>query len=127
MSLHDTGAEAWERRLIERLRAHRDRLRSLHEQDRAAGLARVWLPEALERKYPGAGVSWEWFWLFPSRQLSLDPHAGVQRRHHVPDGAFQFAIRQAARKAGLHKRVIWRVYRELSGSRLPGCPPPKRR
>ena len=47
--------------LVERLRAHRDRLRGLYDQDRAAGLAGVWLPEALERKYPGAGTSWEWF------------------------------------------------------------------
>jgi hypothetical protein len=79
--------------LVERLRAHRDRLRSLHEQDRAAGLAGVWLPEALQRKYPGAGVSWEWFWFFPSRQVSLDPHAGVERRHHVPEDTFQLAMR----------------------------------
>ena len=50
--------------LVERLRSHRDRLRGLHEEDRAAGLAGVWLPEALARKYPGAGVSWEWFWFF---------------------------------------------------------------
>src|SRR5205085_7354699 len=48
--------------LVERLRAHRDRLRGLHEQDRAAGLAGVWLTEALARKYPKASVSWEWFW-----------------------------------------------------------------
>ena len=47
--------------LVEGLRAHRDRLRDLHEQDRRAGLAGVWLPEALSRKYPGTGVSWEWF------------------------------------------------------------------
>src|SRR5882672_2207218 len=87
--------------LIERLRAHRDRLRSLHEQDRAADLAGVWLPEALARKYPGAGVSWEWFWFFPSRQTSLDPHAGVERRHHLLEGAFQLAVRGAARKARL--------------------------
>jgi hypothetical protein len=39
------------------------------------------LPEALERKYPGAGVAWEWFWLFPSRQLLRDPHSGLRRRH----------------------------------------------
>jgi site-specific recombinase XerD len=37
--------------LAERLRAHRDRLRGLYDQDRAAGLAGVWLPEALERKW----------------------------------------------------------------------------
>ena len=91
--------------LVERLRAHRDRLRGLHQADRAAKLAGVWLPEALERKYPGAGVSWEWFWFFPSRQLSLDPHAGVPRRHHLLEGALQLAVRDAARAAGLNKRV----------------------
>ena len=67
-------------KLVARLRAHRDRVRGLYEEDRAQSLAGVWLPEALERKYPGAGVSWEWFWLFPSRQTSRDPHSGWQRR-----------------------------------------------
>jgi hypothetical protein len=28
--------------------------------------------EALERKYPGAGMSWEWHWLFPSRQVGCE-------------------------------------------------------
>lgn len=91
--------------LVERLAAHRDRVRGVHEEDRGAGLAGVWLPEALERKYAGAGVSWEWFWLFPSRQLMRDPHSGLFRRHHVLDATFQRAIRQAARAARLNKRV----------------------
>ena len=64
-------------KLVEGLRAHRDRVRGLYEADRAAGLAGVWLPEALERKYPGAGTSWEWHWLFPSRQVMRDPHSGL--------------------------------------------------
>src|SRR5882724_4447736 len=42
-------------KLVDRLRAHRDRLHGLHEQDRAAATAGVWMPEALEQKYPGAG------------------------------------------------------------------------
>src|SRR6266576_2693310 len=104
--------------LVERLRAHRDRLRGLHEQDRAAGLAGVWLPEALARKYPGAGVSWEWFWLFPSRQTSLDPHAGVERRHHLLEGAFQLAVRDAARKARLNRRVTPRTLRHSFATHL---------
>jgi integrase len=75
-------------------------------------LAGVWLPEALERKYPGAATSWEWFWFFPSRQVSLDPHAGVNRRHHLLDGAFQLAVRAAARRAGLNKRVTPHTLRQ---------------
>jgi len=45
-------------KLRDSLRAHRDRLLRLHEEDRAAGLAGVWLPEVLERKCPGAGKDW---------------------------------------------------------------------
>lgn len=93
------------RTLVERLRAHRERLRKQYEEDRAQNLPGVWLPEALERKYPKAGESWEWQWFFPSRQLMNDPRSGIRRRHHVLDATFQHAIRQAAIKARLHKRV----------------------
>lgn len=105
-------------KLVERLRAHRDRVRSLHEQDRATGLAGVWLPEALERKYPGAGISWEWFWFFPSRQIMRDPHSGLQRRHHVLDATFQHAVREAVKAARLDKRATPHTLRHSFATHL---------
>jgi len=104
--------------LVERLEEHRERLRGMFDQDRSLGLAGVWLPEALERKYPKAGVSWEWFWFFPSRQLMHDPHSGLQRRHHVLDATFQHAIREAAKAGRLNKRVTPHTLRHSFATHL---------
>jgi site-specific recombinase XerD len=97
--------------LLEPLRAHRERLRWLHAEDQKKDMPGVWLPEGLERKYPQAGNAWEWQWLFPSRERSQDPRTGLLRRHHVLDGTFQNAIRRAAQRAGLSKRVTPHVLR----------------
>jgi site-specific recombinase XerD len=52
------------------LTSHLNRLRELHRRDAAAGTDGVWLPEGLARKYPRVGETWEWQWLFPSRELA---------------------------------------------------------
>ena len=85
------------------LQEHLARVRALHEKDMAAGVAPVYLPYALERKYPSAGREWAWQYVFPSAGLSTDPRSGVERRHHVQDQAFQRAMKQAVRDAGLTK------------------------
>jgi site-specific recombinase XerC len=95
-----------------------DRLRQLHEADLAAEVPGVWLPEALERKWPSAGREWAWQWLFPSRNLMSDPRTGLRRRHHLLDAAFQHFVRQAARHARLNKRVTPHVLRHSFATHL---------
>jgi integron integrase len=74
-----------------------------HQQDLADGFGAVWLPFALARKYPAAPREWTWQYVFPADRRSVDPRGGMVRRHHVGDQAFQRAMRQAVRDAGVHK------------------------
>jgi integron integrase len=89
--------------LVAPLRTHLERVRELHQQDLAAGFGAVYLPYALERKYPGAARDWGWQYVFPSARRAVDPRSGEMRRHHVQDQALQRAIKQAVRDAGLVK------------------------
>jgi integron integrase len=97
--------------LVEPLRIHLQEIRHAYEGDRAAGIAGVWLPDQLERKYPNAGKEWPWFWVWPEKGLSRDPRAGVMRRHHLLDRTFQVAVKTGAAKAGINKRVTPHVLR----------------
>ena len=91
--------------LIPALRAQLTYSRALWGADRAAGRPGVDLPRALERKYPRAGESWGWFWVFPSAHEARDPRSGVRRRHHLYEESIQRAIRRAAETAGIFKPI----------------------
>jgi integron integrase len=73
--------------------------RRLHERDLARGVARVELPDALERKYPHAAQELGWQFLFASRQLSHCPRTGRPGRHHVYPASLQRAVAEAGRTA----------------------------
>jgi integron integrase len=90
-------------KLVAPLRDQLERARELHRVDLDEGFGEVWLPFALSRKYPGAAREWAWQYVFPAATRSRDPRDGAIRRHHLSDQAFQRAMKEAVRGAGIAK------------------------
>jgi len=59
------------------------RVKQVHATDLADGYGAVYLPYALERKYPNASREWGWQYVFPAKSRAIDPRTGTERRHHL--------------------------------------------
>jgi integron integrase len=105
-------------RLREPLRLHLEKVERLHQRDLAQGYGLVYLPDALDRKYPNAGRSWAWQYVFPSRNRSQDPRSGLIRRHHYHESTLQKAVHQAANRAGIIEPVTCHTFRHCFATHL---------
>lgn len=91
--------------LTDPFRHHLEGVELLHQADLHAGYGEVYLPYALDRKYPNAGTEWGWQYVFPATRRSFDPVSGVERRHHLSPSLIQKSVKTAVRKAKIHKKA----------------------
>jgi len=104
--------------VIPELQRQIERVRLLHNEDLSAGCGEVYLPYALETKYPNAGRELAWQYLFPASKRSTDPRSGKERRHHLDASGLQRTVKEAAQKAGIRKRVSPHTFRHSFATHL---------
>ncbi len=100
------------------LRDHLRLVKKTHDGDLAAGLGRVPLPDALDRKYPNAPAEWGWQWVFPQASRWKNTKTGERGRHHVHETLVQRAVREAAGRAGIVKHVGCHTFRHSFATHL---------
>ncbi len=104
--------------LIAPLQDHLTRVELMHRDDLARKFAGVSMPTALNRKYPKAAFDWIWYYVFPSKSLSVDPRTSKKLRHHLHPSGTQKAIRRVARLSGIGKRVTPHTFRHSFATHL---------
>jgi integron integrase len=104
--------------LVTPLQSQLERVRTFHEQDLNNNIGPVYLPYALDRKYPNAGRELGWQYFFPAAEPSEDPRSGIVRRHHLGEQAFQRAIKAAVRRTNINKPATSHTLRHSFATHL---------
>lgn len=104
--------------LADALRVQIDAAAAVWREDRDHGRGGVAMPDALARKFPQAGASWRWFWVFPAATHSTDPRTGVIRRHHLYPQQIQRQLKTAVDHCRLARRVTVHTLRHSFATHL---------
>lgn len=77
------------------------------------------MPDSLSRRRAKSEAKeLRWQWVFPAKELTLVPDEGLYRRYHSFRQQLSQAIRTAARKAKITKRVTAHTFRHSFASHL---------
>ena len=104
--------------VIEPLKFQLKKAKELHVLDIEAGLGRVYLPFALERKYPNANQEWGWQYVFPASKRAIDPRSGVERRHHLGEQGLQRSVKSSITKSNIFKNASCHTFRHSFATHL---------
>jgi len=104
--------------LYQQLKNHLQEVKKIHKLDLAAGNGSVYMPMALAKKFPNASKEWAWQYVFPSKNLSLDPREKIVRRHHITSRALQNSMSKALKKSGIPKKATIHTLRHSFATHL---------
>jgi len=105
-------------KLKQRLTAQIETVCEIHKKDLADGYGTVFMPYALEKKYPQSKSETKWQFLFPMTNVSKDPRSETIRRHHIHAKTLGRNIKIATQKANIFKRVTSHIFRHSYATHL---------
>ncbi len=105
--------------LVSRLNTQIEQARlRLEENLHLPGFRGASLPEALERKYPGAARELGWQYIFPARKPAMDPRSGWLKQHYRHESYSQKAVKKAVRQLQICKNASCHTFRHSFATHL---------